>query len=116
MASSVLIARYASAPSTPNKSSAHSGATTVLPLKQRLGEYLANRVDITGSDAHVIGAYRGLQIAELPVRDTLLAGTLGDRLAAVSPAIFERRAGGQGAARGGRPPRTGRSRAGRSMA
>jgi Trk K+ transport system NAD-binding subunit len=50
-----------------------SGATTVLPLKHRLGEYLANRAD-TGSDAHVIGAYRGLQIAELTARDTLLAG------------------------------------------
>src|SRR5918996_1466911 len=50
-----------------------SGATTVLPLKQRLGEHLANRVDISGSDAHVIGAYRGLQIAELPARDTGLA-------------------------------------------
>ena len=51
-----------------------SGATTVLPLKQRLGESLANRVDTGGSDAHVIGAYRGLQIAELPARDTTLAG------------------------------------------
>ena len=50
-----------------------SGATTVLPLKQQLGEYLANRAD-TGSDAHVIGAYRGLQIAELPARDTSFAG------------------------------------------
>jgi Trk K+ transport system NAD-binding subunit len=51
-----------------------SGATNVLPLKQQLGEYLANRVDTGGSDAHVIGAYRGLQIAELPARDTVLAG------------------------------------------
>lgn len=51
-----------------------SGATTVLPLKHQLGEYLANRVDTGGSDAHVIGAYRGLQIAELPARDTVLAG------------------------------------------
>jgi voltage-gated potassium channel len=51
-----------------------SGATTVLPLKHRLGEHLANRVDISGTDAHVIGAYRGLQIAELPARDTGLAG------------------------------------------
>jgi voltage-gated potassium channel len=51
-----------------------SGATTVLPLKHRLGEYLANRVDTGDSDAHVIGAYRGLQIAELPARDTVLAG------------------------------------------
>ena len=51
-----------------------SGATTVLPLKQRLGEHLANRVNISGSDAHVIGAYRGLQIAELLARDSGLAG------------------------------------------
>jgi voltage-gated potassium channel len=50
-----------------------SGATTVLPLKHQLGEYLANRAD-TGSEAHVIGAYHGLQIAELPARDTHFAG------------------------------------------
>jgi Trk K+ transport system NAD-binding subunit len=51
-----------------------SGATTVLPLKQQLGEYLANRIHTGRSGAHVIGAYRGLQIAELPARDTVLAG------------------------------------------
>jgi Trk K+ transport system NAD-binding subunit len=51
-----------------------SGATTVVPLKHRLGEYLANRVDISGSDAHVIGAYRDLQIAELLARDSGMAG------------------------------------------
>nr|MDQ3419811.1 NAD-binding protein [Acidobacteriota bacterium] len=51
-----------------------SGATHVLPLKHQLGEYLANRADTGGNDAHVIGAYRGLQIAELPARDTTLAG------------------------------------------
>jgi voltage-gated potassium channel len=50
-----------------------SGATTVLPLKHQLGEFLANRAD-TGSDAHVIGAYHELQIAELPARNTILAG------------------------------------------
>jgi voltage-gated potassium channel len=50
-----------------------SGATTVLPLKHQLGEYLANRVETGDSDAHVIGTYRGLQIAELPARDTALA-------------------------------------------
>jgi voltage-gated potassium channel len=50
-----------------------SGASTVLPLKQQLGEYLANRVETGDSDAHVIGTYRGLQIAELPARDTTLA-------------------------------------------
>ena len=31
-----------------------SGATTVLPLKHRLGEYLANRVDTGDSDAQVL--------------------------------------------------------------
>ena len=51
-----------------------SGASSVLPLKRQLGEHLANRVDMGGSEAHVIGAYRGLQIAELPARDTQLAG------------------------------------------
>ena len=51
-----------------------SGATSVLPLKRQLGEYLANRVDMGGSEAHIIGAYRGLQIAELPARDTVFAG------------------------------------------
>jgi voltage-gated potassium channel len=49
-----------------------SGATTVLPLKQQLGEYLANRADV-GSDAHVVGGYRGLRIAELPARGTIFA-------------------------------------------
>ena len=51
-----------------------SGASTVLPLKHQLGAYLANRVDTGDNDAHVIGAYRGLQIAELPARDSTLAG------------------------------------------
>jgi voltage-gated potassium channel len=47
-----------------------SGASTVLPLKRQLGEYLANRVDVGRAEAHVIGTFRGLQIAELPSRDT----------------------------------------------
>ena len=51
-----------------------SGATTVLPLKHQLGEYLANRVDAGGGEAHVVGTYRDLQIAELPARDTAFAG------------------------------------------
>lgn len=50
-----------------------SGATTVIPLKLRLGEYLANRVDAGRIEAHVIGEYRTLQIAELTVRGTPLA-------------------------------------------
>jgi voltage-gated potassium channel len=53
-----------------------SGATTVLPLKRQLGESLANRVDAGRAEAHVIGSFRTVQIAELPVRSTLLAGGL----------------------------------------
>ena len=53
-----------------------SGATTVLPLKRQLGESLANRVDTGRAEAHVIGEFRGVQIAELPAHDTQLAGTL----------------------------------------
>ena len=51
-----------------------SGATTVLPLKRQLGESLANRVDAGRAEAHVIGSFRSVQLAELPVRDTPLAG------------------------------------------
>lgn len=53
-----------------------SGATMVLPLKHQLGESLANRADTGRPEAHVIGSIRSVQIAELPVRDTPLAGTL----------------------------------------
>ena len=51
-----------------------SGATHVLPLKSQLGEFLARRVDIGRVEAHVVGSYRELQIAELPVRHTSFAG------------------------------------------
>jgi Trk K+ transport system NAD-binding subunit len=51
-----------------------SGATSVLPLKHQLGEYLANRVDAGRPEAHVVGAFRQLQIAELRAQDTSLAG------------------------------------------
>jgi voltage-gated potassium channel len=51
-----------------------SGATTVVPLKQRLGESLANRADVGRAEAHIIGSFRSLQIAELPARDTFFAG------------------------------------------
>ena len=53
-----------------------SGATTVLPLKRQLGESLANRVQTGRVEAHVIGSFHGVHIAELPVHDTLLAGAL----------------------------------------
>jgi len=51
-----------------------SGATTVLPLKHQLGAYLASRVHAGRPEAHVVGSYRELQIAELPARDTPFAG------------------------------------------
>ena len=51
-----------------------SGATTVLPLKHQLGESLANRVNTGRAEAHVIGSFHDVEVAELPVRDTLLAG------------------------------------------
>ncbi len=51
-----------------------SGATRVLPLKQRLGESLANRADTGGAGAHVIGAVGDVQIAELPAGDTPFVG------------------------------------------
>ena len=51
-----------------------AGATTVLPLKSQLGEYLANRVAAGRAEAHVIGALGDLQIAEVPARDTPFAG------------------------------------------
>jgi voltage-gated potassium channel len=53
-----------------------SGATTVLPLKRQLGESLANRAHTGRAEAHVIGTFRGIQIAELPAHDTPFAGTL----------------------------------------
>jgi voltage-gated potassium channel len=51
-----------------------AGATTVLPLKLQLGEYLANRVAAGRPEAHVIGSFKELQIAELPARDTPFGG------------------------------------------
>ncbi len=51
-----------------------SGATHVLPLKRQLGEYLAHRVDVGRVEAHVVGEYRALIVAELPVRYTPFAG------------------------------------------
>ena len=53
-----------------------SGATHVLALKQRLGEYLANRISAGHGDADVIGGFKGLQIAEFPAHNTPLAGRI----------------------------------------
>ena len=51
-----------------------SGATSVFPLKHQLGDYLANRVDAGRPEAHVVGEFRELRIAELPARDTPFVG------------------------------------------
>jgi voltage-gated potassium channel len=51
-----------------------SGATSVLALKHQLGDYLANRIDAGRREAHVVGEFRQLQIAELPARDTPFVG------------------------------------------
>ena len=51
-----------------------SGCNHVLPLKVRLGEYLANRVSAGAGKADVIGTVTGLQIAEFSARNTSLVG------------------------------------------
>lgn len=52
-----------------------SGATWVLPLKRRLGAWLATRVDMGRASAHTMGRFKDLEIAELPARHTQLVGT-----------------------------------------
>jgi Trk K+ transport system NAD-binding subunit len=44
----------------------------VLPLKQRLGEHLANRVSAGTTQANVIGKFHDLQLVEFPVHNTPL--------------------------------------------
>ncbi|HUH02398.1 MAG TPA: NAD-binding protein [Kofleriaceae bacterium] len=51
-----------------------AGATEVLPIKQKLGESLANRVNAGHSEAHIVGEFRGLIIAEFPAHNTPLIG------------------------------------------
>ncbi len=51
-----------------------SGATKVLPLKQWLGEQLANRVSAMHTEAYTIGRYENLLIAELPLHHTPMVG------------------------------------------
>ncbi|MFN2444936.1 MAG: TrkA family potassium uptake protein [Vicinamibacterales bacterium] len=51
-----------------------SGATSVLPLKHQLGAYLANRINAGQPEAHVVGEFGRLQIAELPAHDTPFVG------------------------------------------
>ncbi len=51
-----------------------SGATHVLPLKQKLGEYLANRISVGGDRAHVIGKFGSWVVVEFTVHNTTLEG------------------------------------------
>lgn len=51
-----------------------SGADYVLPLKERLGEQLANRVNTRKAEAHIIGTFHDQLIAEFPVQNTPLIG------------------------------------------
>ena len=46
----------------------------MLPLKRRLGEQLANRVQSMRSQVHIIGKMQNLLIGEFPVHGTPLAG------------------------------------------
>lgn len=52
-----------------------AGATQVVALKQQLGEQLANRVNARHTEAHVVGRFKELLIAEFPVHRTPLAGS-----------------------------------------
>ncbi|MDH3213527.1 MAG: NAD-binding protein, partial [Myxococcales bacterium] len=51
-----------------------SGATSVLPLKHRLGQQLASRVTVGTPQAHTVGRFKDLVIAEFPVHGTPLTG------------------------------------------
>lgn len=51
-----------------------SGATYVLDLKNRLGEHLATRVTAGTAQAHRVGRFKELVIAEFPVHGTPLVG------------------------------------------
>ena len=56
-----------------------AGASQVLPLVHRLGEYLASRVNVGTNHALVVGRLGSLRIAEFPVHGTQLVGrTLRD--------------------------------------
>ncbi len=51
-----------------------TGATHVLPMKHRLGEQLANRVNAGHAEVHTLGHYKDLVIGEFPVHNTPLVG------------------------------------------
>jgi len=51
-----------------------AGADHVLPLRRRLGEQLAGRINAGHAQTHIIGTFRDLVLAEFPVLNTPLAG------------------------------------------
>ena len=73
-----------------------TGASQVLPVKLRLGEHLANRVNAGHAEVHALGQYKHLVIGEFPVHNTPLVGrTLRDlalrsRLGVTVVGIWER--------------------------
>lgn len=50
-----------------------SGCNHVLPLRRRLGEHLANRVNAGHARLHIIGSFNDILVAEFPVEGTPLA-------------------------------------------
>jgi Trk K+ transport system NAD-binding subunit len=73
-----------------------AGATHVLPVKLRLGEHLANRVNAGHAEVHALGHYKHLVIGEFPVHKTPLVGrslrdlALRSRLGVTVVGIWER--------------------------
>ncbi len=56
-----------------------AGANEVVLVGRSIGEQLASRVSAGSAQAHVVGRYRSLAIAEFPIRHTKLSGrTLAD--------------------------------------
>ncbi|HMO80727.1 MAG TPA: NAD-binding protein [Pyrinomonadaceae bacterium] len=53
-----------------------SGASHVMPLKQRLGEYLANRISVGEKRANVIGKFEDWVVVEFTVHHTKIEGKL----------------------------------------
>lgn len=51
-----------------------AGCTHILPLRRRLGQHLAQRVNAGHAQTHEIGRFRDLVVAEFPVLNTPLAG------------------------------------------
>jgi voltage-gated potassium channel len=51
-----------------------AGANHVLPLKHRLGEHLAGRVNAGHAQSHRIGRFHGVELVEFPVHQTPLSG------------------------------------------